>query len=675
MPAEKPLTVATYAAGASLAAITLVYVFAPTYLIDNEPNITKKKGVVGLTNPANDCFINSVLQALAGLTDLRVYLIRETHRRNIDEPWVYRQIVNDPSQTPTPDWKTEGLQTGLVTKGLKEILDALNERPIYKKTISATGFVKVLEVAFKQRISRQQQDAQEFLQVVAERLCDEYHAGRTARRNAREGGGLERSATNNSSAPIDGSAVEERLAGLAVNGGDEEHSEHSEQPSDSTTPHTRTGTATEDTSVDDDEEGFPLEGKFESQIECQTCHFKPRPTASTFCSLTLSVPQTSSTTLNACLDGMFKTEYVEDFKCEKCRLVHAKEVLEAEMAKSTSESFKAETRAAIEKLQHAIDTDPETPPADVVLPDTKYSPKRKIARHTRLTSFPKIMAIHLSRSIYDASMSTKNSAKVAFPEQLGMGGIINQRKYKLLGIVSHKGSHHSGHYESFRRQNVALPFSTPHAFQPSHAFTKSAQPSPITTPQVATPQIRALQKSETGSPTTSSPDLLSPTSGTSSSNPSVETLPREAAEPAPRSSPTSSHRKNAPQNSTTGRHRRESDTISIKSVAASAKSTLSKISQSARNSRTGSPAGKRATNDSTATAPTVGMPVAPAATQQSSASKTSVMSKRRKQSERWWRISDEKIKEAKTSDVLSMQKEVYLLFYELERESPAAAES
>ncbi|KAK8068918.1 hypothetical protein PG994_005534 [Apiospora phragmitis] len=671
---EKPLTVATYAAGASLAAITLVYVFAPTYLIDNEPNITKKKGVVGLTNPANDCFINSVLQALAGLTDLRVYLIRETHRRNIDEPWVYRQIVKDPTQTPTPDWKTEGLQTGIVTKGLKEILDALNERPIYKKTISATGFVKVLEVAFKQRISRQQQDAQEFLQVVAERLCDEYHAGRVARRNARETGGLERLVTN-SSAPVDGSAVEERLAGLAVNGDGEEHSEHSEQPSESTNPQTRTGTAAEDTAVDDDEEGFPLEGKFESQIECQTCRFKPRPTASTFCSLTLSVPQTSSTTLNACLDGMFKTEYVEDFKCEKCRLVHAKEVLEAELAKSTSESFKTETRAALERLQHAIDTDPETPPADVVLPDTRYAPKRKIARHTRLTSFPKIMAIHLSRSIYDASMSTKNSAKVAFPEQLSMGGILNQRKYKLLGIVSHKGSHHSGHYESFRRQNVALPFSTPHAFQPSHAFTKSAQPSPITTPQVATPQIRALQKSETGSPTTSSPDLLSPTSRASSSNPSVETLPREAAESAPRSSLTSSNRKSAHHNSTSGRHRRDSDAISIKSVAASAKSTLSKISQSARNSRTGSPAGKRATNESAAGAPSAGgMPVAPTATQQSSVAK-SVLPKCRKQAERWWRISDEKIKEAKTSDVLGMQREVYLLFYELERESPVTTES
>lgn len=669
---EKPLTVATYAAGASLAAITLVYVFAPTYLIDSEPNTTKKKGVVGLTNPANDCFINSVLQALAGLTDLRVYLIRETHRRNIDEPWVYRQIVKDPAQTPTPDWKTEGLQTGLVTKGLKEILDALNERPIYKKTISATGFVKVLEVAFKQRISRQQQDAQEFLQVVAERLCDEYHAGKTARRIARESGGLERSVTNNSTAPVDGSAVEERLAGLAV-GGDDEPSEPSEQPTASTTSPEPTSTATDETVVEDDEEeGFPLEGKYESQIECQTCHFKPKPTASAFCSLTLSVPQTSTTTLNACLDLMFKTEYVDDFKCEKCRLVHAKEILEAELAKSTSESFKTETRSQIEKLQHAIDTDPEKPPEGVVLPDTKYAPQRRIARHTRITSFPKIMAIHLSRSIYDASTSTKNSAKVAFPEQLGMGGILDHKKYKLLGIVSHKGSHHSGHYESFRRQNIATPFSTPHAFQPSHAFTKSAQPSPMTTPQIATPQIRAIQKAEGESPTTSTPDLLSPTSGTSSSNPSLETLPREAGEAAPRSSPTSGSQNAAKRTSTSGKKRRDSDTMSIKSVAASAKSTLSRISQSARNSRTGSPAGKRATNESSASTA-----VAPTATQQSSATK-SVIGKRRKQAERWWRISDEKIKEAKTSDVLGMQREVYLLFYELEREGgggPAYTES
>jgi ubiquitin carboxyl-terminal hydrolase 16 len=36
-------------------------------------------------------------------------------------------------------------------------------------------------------------------------------------------------------------------------------------------------------------------------------------------------------------------------------------------------------------------------------------------------------------------------------------------------------------------------------------------------------------------------------------------------------------------------------------------------------------------------------------------------------SNRWWGISDDKVKESKTSEVLGKQKEVYLLFYELDR--------
>jgi len=42
--------------------------------------------------------------------------------------------------------------------------------------------------------------------------------------------------------------------------------------------------------------------------------------------------------------------------------------------------------------------------------------------------------------------------------------------------------------------------------------------------------------------------------------------------------------------------------------------------------------------------------------------------KRRKAAaDKWWRVSDEKVREAKTGEVLGMQREVYLLFYELER--------
>ncbi|KAF1978610.1 cysteine proteinase, partial [Bimuria novae-zelandiae CBS 107.79] len=446
---EKPLTVATYAAGASLAAITLVYVFGPTFFLDDEASSTRKKGVVGLSNAANDCFINSILQALAGLPDLRIYLIRETHRRKLDGPELYDVDLERLSleKRPTKPWKLEGLQRGLVTQALKEILDRLNERPLYKKTISPQPFIRALEHAFGTRISRQQQDAQEFLQIVTERLCDEYHAGTKARRQAQ---------TN----------------GIAINESATERKEIAEQSDISQSAPSQLqkddaiaepDTESEDSSTS--EEGFPFEGRIESQIECLTCGFKPKPTVSAFVTLTLSVPQTSSTSLNQCLDGVFKVEHIDDFKCEYCRLDHAIQSRTKELARVSDPVVQRALQSDINSLREALERDPEKLPQAVELPDSNLAPKRRIARHMYISSFPKVLALHLSRSVFAVgSVSTKNTARVNFPESLLLGGILNRKNYRLLGMVSHKGTHSSGHYESFRRQVQPVPYSTPHSF-------------------------------------------------------------------------------------------------------------------------------------------------------------------------------------------------------------------
>lgn len=658
---EKPLTVAAYAAGASLAAATLIYVFAPTYFLDNEPtggssatnflSGSRKRGSVGLVNPANDCFINSILQALAGLGDLRVYLIRELHRRSIDEPWIYTQAVPEDfkeyglaeHRTPVKADLIPGQQMGLVTKGLKIMLDQLNERPLYKKTISAAPFVVVLEEAFKSKINRQQHDSQEFLQVVVERLCDEYHAGHRARRYARWKASHGGSAS--ASGKISGEAVNERLAALAAEDGAVDSTV--EEPRRSSTAQSK-GSDTED------EEGFPMEGKLESQIECLSCGFKPYPNESRFCTLTLAVPvNASSTTLSACFDGVFKTEYIDDYKCEKCRLVHAQAFYKAELAKATSEQAKAEAQAALAKLEKAIELDPERPPEDVALPDSKLAPRRKIARYTRITHFPKILNIHLSRSIY-AGGAVKNSSKVSFPERLPLGGLLLRRNYKLLGVVAHKGGHDTGHYETFRRQNIPSPYSNPNTFQPSGVYSKTA--SPMSTPPIP-PQMRPADDT---TPMTSTPDPLTPAS---MSTPSLDSTLPTTANASKRGSPplngiAEGHSRTGPGPTSAPAPVKEKDTTdtsSLRSIAASAKSTLSKISPSKNRDGSGS-------TTSGGGGSRMGTPI-PNGSEKKKSSK-----KRSKINDKWWRISDEKIKEASTRELLGMQREVYLLFYEMDRD-------
>ncbi|KAL4906270.1 hypothetical protein BDW74DRAFT_167389 [Aspergillus multicolor] len=602
---EKPTTVAAYAAGASLAAVALFYVFGPNYTIDgDDAGGNRKKSIVGLSNPAND----------SGLGDLRLYLIRELHRRELDGPEVYNQLPESDEQLreKRPDRLRE-LQQGTITRALKEMLDRLNERPIYKKTITARGFIQALEFAYRTRISRNQQDAQEFLQIVAERLSDEYHAGVKARQRAEKS--IEGSPEQDSEeAP---SEIEVRVDDGSENG----------------LP------ATIDTKLKeiDNEYGFPFEGKMESQIECQFCHYKYKPNQTTFVNLTLQVPQKSSTTLNACFDGLLKTEYIDDFKCDKCRLLHAIEVKSNELIKARSASDRQSLEAEIEKIQIALASDPECALDGVTLPPSELAPKRKIARHMRITVFPKIIAIHLSRSMFDRSGSTKNAAKVSFPERLALGGILDQKWFKLLAIVCHKGSHNSGHYESFRRNHLYPPYSTPSVFS-SYAQSRAASENPS---RVASPRLPASSSSiEPPALNISTP--ASPSSSLSPDSPSRPSSTTDLKSPRPATS---------------------NSRVSFQSTHSSSKQNLSPTSaqrgSSLDTARLSSPASRSSLAERNASATDTEA--------SASASVASRLRRRRKPADRWWRISDEKIKECKTSDVLGMQKEVYLLFYELEK--------
>ncbi|KAK5132678.1 hypothetical protein LTR08_008722 [Meristemomyces frigidus] len=633
---ERPLTIATYAAGASLAAITLVYCFGPTFFLDDEAanssRSSRKKGVVGLANPANDCFINSVLQALSGLPELRLYLIRETHRRRLDGPELYKDLTaaleeeqkrNNSKQSP--EWKLLGLQQGRITAGLKEVIDALNERPIYKKTISAQAFIRVVEDSFKTRINRTQQDAQEFLQLVAERLADEHFAARRVRRRARRkrdslgiSKGIGDSKPDVKLGSEDVEHTGSQFLGAALRNEDSNDTARDSKldfpPDDAISETVGVHDSAEDEA---DGPSFPLEGKLESQVECSHCHFKPKPSVSSFVSLTLHVPHDStSTTLNACFDGLLKIEHIDDFICDKCRLEHALQVNARQLAKTgISKAERVTLEQDSSKLEIALREDPEEPPKGVKLPDSSATPKRRIARHTRISDFPRVLAIHLSRSVWDPhSSSSKNMAKVAFPELLPLGGLLDRKTYRLLSVVSHKGGHNSGHYETYRRQFLAPPISTPASMGTEGIYSLRSTPAP--SPRLGPRFSRDVTgTSRPSSPATPELSLSTPDSPSSSSVSSRSFLGH-----------VSERRKPPPPTS-----------VPLDAI------------------------------------PTPGLPAPPfsrdsldAPRRQSSFAKAVGMpARKRKVHDRWWRISDDKVKESKTSDVLSMQREVYLLFYEV----------
>lgn len=619
---DKPFTVITYAASASLAAIALIYFFSPNQLLDGEASTcsanTRKKGVVGLSNPANDCFINSILQALAGLGDLRLYLIRELHRRELDGPEVYSAL---PEQEPTGKKvnfrNLASLQKGEVTKGLKEILDKLNERPIYKKTISAGDFIRVLEHAFETRISKSQQDAQELLQIVAERLAEEYSAGREARQRAREAN-FPRAADAMTMRTLSSEDIDEKTK-LDPN------------PEVCLVPKVEPGGKP----ASEAEDGFPLEGQTEARTECQHCHFQPKTNPTSFVMLNLMVPHKNYTTLNECFDAHFKIEYIDDYKCDNCRLQHALQTYSQRLAHANSGEERASLQTAVNKLTTALEEDPEKAPIGVVLPDSKLAPKRKVSRHVEITAFPKILVLHLSRSIYDRwNSSTKNVAKVSFPERLPLGGILNRRNYKLLGMVSHKGTHNSGHYESFRRQHIYAPYSTPHVLKEAGPYSARGTPTSSTMPSPKVPANPPHPTEDNGSLSVSSPNgeeiLSSPTLSPRASTTSVTNSP-------PSTRPSSGSVSGGPPAKTSVPPNPASAITATVPILRSNSDKPTKPNRSSRH-------------------------------RPSSSLDASRFRRKKKPNDQWWRISDDKIKECKTSDVLSLQKDVYLLFYEMARD-------
>lgn len=286
--------------------------------------------------------------------------------------------VSTDDQTPAID---------IVTKALSDIVERLNSPVFEGKTTSARDFIRALEVSFNARMHRDQQDAQELLQLVMQKVDEEANS-----RNKDE-------------------AVDHQGSARLL----------------------------------------PVHGRLASQIECTYCHYRPSMTVSDFLVLSLNVPQQGKTSLDECFDGLLKQELIEDYVCARCKLQSVVTQKQRQLGRTTGEAKEA-LSDDIRDLTEALENDLEQRASDPLLSSHYQIPRRTITKHASISQFPEILMLHLSRSVFGA-YSSKNTAKVDFSEQLRLGS-FDGYDYRLQSVVTHRGGHNSGHYETFKRQEL-----------------------------------------------------------------------------------------------------------------------------------------------------------------------------------------------------------------------------
>ena len=380
---QKPASLIAYGTGATVVAALIYYFLGPSIHIQNGDEYIgserKRFRGTGLVNSGNDCFINSVLQALTGLDVLHDHLSSQS---------------KDPGSI-----ETDGNGAGSCTTALGSILAALNEPSQRRTSLSASHFVRVLEQSIGQIFNRHQQDAQEFLQILYERLLED-HETRL------------KDASNEDNPSIPGSR----------------------------------------------KSFLPFEGQTTVQIECQKCQYVPKRKPETFSMLNLVVPDTQTSTLDQCFDLLFMRENIDDYLCPQCHKRDELAHYEWALNNAMHDPADVSDMAAISQLSEAIRHNPEATVQDLGFSPFTQAPRTFIHKSTQITKFPAVLTIHLSRSLYTQSRaSTKNLATVKFPEYLVLGPLVHRHRYKLHAMIVHFGTHNSGHYVAFRRQRSRQP--------------------------------------------------------------------------------------------------------------------------------------------------------------------------------------------------------------------------
>ncbi|KAI7869590.1 uncharacterized protein EV154DRAFT_530678 [Mucor mucedo] len=376
--------------------------------------------VSGLVNTGNSCFLNSVLQAMSSLPHLHTYL---------------EHVSNISTGVPLP-----------VTRSLLKTLRAIT-KPLYRRSSFRPVDIVAALSSNRRIISREQQDAQEFFQLVSSAMETE---GQQIAKTESLGGGL-KDLLGTSSGMASGMMQIKKK------------------------PTT--------TNVEN-----PLTGLLANRLSCMQCGYTSAIRHFSFNNIQLNVPNKYTATLAECLAKFTDIEYLEDANCRRCSFETTVKSLTTQISECKKEMKKKKNKLEaiiqikkIEDAKREIETRLKTGRIEEEEEDKGdrlrllNSVSRSSTKQVMLAKPPKVLCLHISRSAFlNTGAIYKNTCQLLFPEYLDVSpfstnGTLHTQPdlpistptqksdcfYRLMSVVVHYGSHSFGHFVAFKRRIYA----------------------------------------------------------------------------------------------------------------------------------------------------------------------------------------------------------------------------
>lgn len=419
----------------------------------------------GISNDGNTCFMNSVIQSLASSSELMKFM---EDAKNSTFTLVLKSLLDDINGS----YGSKGKEFS--TKNL------LNNMPNGPKQNFFTGY--------------NQEDAQEFYQLIMSILEKEYH----------KEGSLSESEKSDVEAEkyVDSGDIDELITGTLSLGklGKVYVPAYQVDPNilESDSRYMPLDLVT------------PVDGISTERIGCLTCGEGGGIRYSVISGLSLNLPSTqsmySSLTLDDLLTNWITPEIIEDVNCNRCGLIQTRDFL-LEKIKSIKNDLNNEKiinqyNIRIDLITNELKKNHIDDEVFEKISNKSMIKKSRKSKQIYLTRSPPLLAIHINRSVFDPRTYSivKNPANVTFPAKLDLSPYtvepqdintdarkpfkkqdpredemdveevnedndtsneIEEEKsilpensallYNLKAVIAHYGTHDYGHYICYRR--------------------------------------------------------------------------------------------------------------------------------------------------------------------------------------------------------------------------------